>query len=397
VEAAAGGRGRLVTLPFALVTGATLAYFTCLGALLPIVPRYVEDELHGGGLAVGVAVGSFAVSAALLRPWVGRLGDVHGRRILVVGGSAIVGLSVLGYSLASNLFVLVLLRLVTGVGEAAMWIGAATAVQDMAPDDRRGEAASYFSVALYAGLAIGPFAGERLRATHGFTSVWIMCAGCALVACVLGSRTPQGTPATAEAGAGRARLLHPAALGPGLVLLLGLIPFTGFSAFLALYGPEVGIDDVGPVFAVYAGLVLLIRITAARLPDRLGWRLASTGALLSVAVAAALIGLWASQLAVYVSAVFMAFGMSLLFPALFSAVINATPESERSQAVGTFSVFFDLSGGLGAPLLGIVVGLTDSYRAAFLASGLAAIGGFAAMRALHVRSTGLDLEDPALY
>ncbi len=33
-------------------------------------------------------------------------------------------------------------------------LGAATAVQDMAPDDRRGEAASYFSVALYAGLAM---------------------------------------------------------------------------------------------------------------------------------------------------------------------------------------------------------------------------------------------------
>jgi MFS family permease len=383
-------RERLVTLPFALVTGATLAYFTCLGALLPIVPRYVEDELDGGGLAVGVAVGAFAVSAALLRPWVGRLGDVYGRRILLVGGAAIAGTSVLAYTLATSLPALVGLRFVTGIGEAAVFVGAATAVQDMAPDDRRGEAASYFSVALYAGLAIGPFAGEKLLAAHGFKAVWIFCALCTLVACLLGTRTPSGTVGDPTP---REHFLHRAALGPGLVLLLGLIPFTGFAAFLALYGPEIGIDDVGGVFALYAGLVLLIRVGAARLPDRLGWRVASSGALVSVGIGAALIGLWSSSVAVYISTVFMAMGMSLLFPALFSAVMNDTPETQRSQAVGTFSLFFDLSQGLGAPILGLVVALSGSYQAAFLTSTLAAVGGFAAMRALHLRAGRIALDE----
>ena len=139
--------------------------------------------------------------------------------------------------------------------------------------------------------------------------------------------------------------------------------------------------------------MLLIRITAARLPDRLGWRIASTGALLSVGIAAALIGLWASSTAVYIATVFMAMGMSLLFPALFSAVMNDAPESERSQAVGTFSLFFDLSQGIGAPVLGLVVALSDSYRAAFLTSTLAAVGGFAAIRALHNRSSPIDLDN----
>ena len=92
----------------------------------------------------------------------------------------------------------------------------------------------------------------------------------------------------------------------------------------------------------------------------------------------------------------MALGMSLLFPALFSAVMNSTPESERSQAVGTFSVFFDLAGGVGAPLLGIVQSVTGSYQAAFLVSSLAAVGGFLAQRAVHARSSPIDLEDAEL-
>jgi MFS family permease len=364
----------MVTSRFAVVTAATFAYFFALGALLPSLPRYVEDELGGGGLAVGVVVGVFAVSAAIARPWAGRLGDLRGRRILVSGGSLIVGLSVLSYALVDSLVPLVALRLVTGFGEAALFVGAATAIQDLAPEDRRGEAASYFSVALYAGLALGPAASEALEKAHGFHAVWFMAGGAALVASVLGLGTPTltGPPAARPE-----RLLHGAALGPGLVLLLGLVPFAGFSAFISLYGEEIGLDDVGPVFFAYAGTVLLIRILGARLPDRLGWRRASSVALASVGGGALVLAAWSSVASVWIAALAMAVGMSLLFPALFSAAVAGVPEDQRSQAVGTFSLFFDLANGLGAPVLGLVVALT-SYRGAFAVSAaVAACGVFA--------------------
>jgi MFS family permease len=365
---------RLVTSRFAVVTAATFAYFLTLGALLPTLPRYVEDELGGGGVAVGVVVGSFAVSAALVRPWAGRLGDVKGRRVLVSGGALIVGLSVIAFTLVDSLVPLVALRLVSGVGEAALFVGAATAIQDLAPDDRRGEAASYFSVALYAGLALGPIIGERLADAYDFHAVWWAAGGFALVAAVLGLGTPGQT---ARPVAKPTSLLYRGAIGPGLVLLLGLVPFAGFSAFIELYGEDIGLTDVGPVFGLYAGTVLLIRIVGARLPDRLGWRTASTIALISVGTAALLIAVWASVAAVWIAAVFMSIGMSLLFPALFSAAVAGVPEEQRSQAVGTFSLFFDLSQGLGAPLLGLVVALS-SYRGAFAASAaIAACGWFA--------------------
>ena len=67
--------------------------------------------------------------------------------------------------------------------------------------------------------------------------------------------------------------------------------------------------------------------------------------------------------------------MSLLYPALFSAALEDVPDHERSQAVGTFSLFFDLSQGIGAPLLGIVVALSGE-RGAFLVAALIAGAGF---------------------
>jgi MFS family permease len=74
--------------------------------------------------------------------------------------------------------------------------------------------------------------------------------------------------------------------------------------------------------------------------------------------------------------------MSLLYPALFSAALEDVPDHERSQAVGTFSLFFDLSQGVGAPLLGLVVAVT-SERGAFAVAGLFAAAGFWAQRRLR--------------
>lgn len=371
-------RGQLVSLPFVMVTLCTFAYFTALGTLLTTLPTYIEDELGGGGFAIGLSVGVFSVSAAILRPWAGRLGDRKGRRILVVGGCLIVAVSVAAYAIVDSLAMLIVLRVISGIGEAAVFVGAATAVQDLAPPERRGEAASYFSVALYAGLALGPPLGEFVVDADGYTTMWFVAGGLSLVAAALGLMTPVGDTSDHRPDT----FLNHAALKPGIVLFLGLMPFTVFAAFLAVYGKKVGFDEVGPVFAVYAGGVLLIRIFGARLPDRLGWRIASAVALVAATSAGLMFALWASVIGVYVAAVALSIGQSLLFPALFSAVVNNAPDEERSHAVGTFSVFFDLSGGVGAPLLGLVVSVSSERGAFAVAAGLSAAG-FLALRTLR--------------
>jgi MFS family permease len=382
----------LLSPQFAVVMLASFAYFTAMGALLPTVPRFVEDELGGGGVQVGIGVGSFAVSAALLRPWVGRIGDTKGRRILVVVGCAVVAVSIFAYAAATELWMLVLARLLTGAGEAAVFVGVATAAQDLAPDHRRGEAASYFSVALYGGLAVGPPIGEAL-VDHGFDTLWIVTGTLSALAAIAGVWIPRGRTVTAVSD--RA-FLQRDALWPGVILLLGLIPFTAFAAFVPLYADDIGLDSVGGVFGLYAGLVLVVRIVGARLPDRLGWRKGSTLALCGVTVGILSVAAWGSVASIWLAAVGIGAGMSLLYPSLFTAVMAAAPEEERSHAVGTFSVFFDISQGFGATVVGVVVSLTSgNERAGFAAAGVLAFSGLIAQWLLRDRIGASHARAPA--
>jgi hypothetical protein len=125
------------------------------GVLIPAVPRYVQGPLGTGDVAVGLVVGAFSLSAFFLRPWAGRPGDRWGRRPLMLVGAGMFTASVLGYGLASSPQTLAGLRLLTGAGEAFFFVGAITAVADLAPARRRGEAISLASLALYVGSASG--------------------------------------------------------------------------------------------------------------------------------------------------------------------------------------------------------------------------------------------------
>ena len=77
---------------------------------------------------------------------------------------------------------LVLLRLLTGAGEAMVLVGAATMITDLAPEHRRGEALSLFSLGLWGGLALGPILGELVLGDTRFDTVWVVAARCRFAA-----------------------------------------------------------------------------------------------------------------------------------------------------------------------------------------------------------------------
>ncbi|HEX2736985.1 MAG TPA: MFS transporter, partial [Acidimicrobiia bacterium] len=339
---------------------------------------YVEGPLGGGDVEVGIAVGALFVGAVLLRPFAGRVGDRVGRRILIIGGAGIVAVSTACYGLVASIPFLVCARVATGVGEAAFFVGAATMITDLAPESRRGEAVSYWSVAVYGGLAFGPALGELVLRNHHYVDAWLVSATLALVASVLGWFTRDVARLDAPAGP-RPKLLNRAALAPGVVLMLGLVGLAGYTEFLPLYVKELGTGGAQTIFLLYGGVILTVRIAGARLPDRLGGARAATLALLVGGIGLGLMAAWGTLTGLVVATIVFALGMSLLYPACLLMSLAGISERERGSVVGTVSSFFDLSQGLGAPMLGVVAAVAG-YRGAFAAGGMAAFAGLVVLR-----------------
>lgn len=354
---------------FALTSSSAFAYFLSVGALLPVLPLYVKGPLEGGSFSVGVAVGSFSLVAVLVRPVWGRVGDRWGRKVLILGGAGIAAVSVAGYLLASSLAVLLAMRVLNGVGEGAFFVGVASVVNDLAPEERRGEALSLFSLALYGGLTVGPALGETVLGHGGFASVWVLGAAGALAAMLLGLRVPETRPTPAEPAGGP--LVHRAGLIPGVVFASSIWGLSGFVAFVPLYARDLGMGGSRFVFATYAAVVLAIRSIGARLPDRLGPRRTAAYSLAGSIAGLLLTALWARPAGLFAGTVLFAVGQALAFPALMTLAVRRAPASERGSVVGTFTAFFDLAHGLGAISLGWVAA-AFGYRGSFVAGSLAA-------------------------
>ena len=365
-------RPRLLTPTFLLVMLSMLAYFTAVGAITPTLPRYVEGPLGGGGVEVGAVIGALALTAVLLRPLSGRLSDKRGRRLLIIFGGISVGLSILAYSFSESLPLLIFWRLVTGVGEAFFYVGAASVINDLAPDERRGEALSYFSLALFGGLAIGPITGETILTASSYDWVWVFAGGSALFAGVVGFFVPETRPA--DAGDTPGKLVHGAAILPGTVLATNIWALATFSSFIVLHALDIGMSGGRYVFALNSGVIIAIRLFGARLPDKLGAKKAGSSALGAAMVGMLIMGLWAEPVGLYIGTFIYSIGHALAFPALMTLAISRAPASERGSVIGTFTAFFDLSFGIGAVSAGAIADAVG-YQGAFVAAAFVAFGG----------------------
>jgi MFS family permease len=374
---------RVLTKPFVLTMLAEFALCMSIGMLLAIVPVYADDDLGVGSFGVALAVAAVSPMVLVCQPLAGRYADRNGRRILIVAGGIVASLSVAAYVVAQSLAVLVVLRLLTGAGEAMALVGAATIVTDLAPEQRRGEALSLFSLGLWGGLALGPLLGELVLGDDRFHAVWLLAAACCLTAGLIGLSLPETAPPRV-AREESARLIHPAAIGPGLVLALTVLGFAGLGTFGALYARELGLDGAGSVFLVFSVVVVATRILARRVPDRLGPKRTSRTALALIAAGLLTIGLWNVPAGLFAGTVVVAFGHALAFPSLMTLAVNAGPASERSSVVGTFSAFTELGFLVGALTLGAIASVVG-YDGVFVVCAFGPLLGVLVLARLSVR------------
>jgi MFS family permease len=370
------GDERLMTPAFLGISISVLAFFVASGMFLPATPRFTAGPLGGDNLAVGLVVGSFSISSLLLRPFAGRWADQRGRRIMLIAGAAIQVLAAAGHLVADSIVLLIVMRLLLGVAEAVFFVGGMAAATDLAPESRRGEAVSLISTSLYLGVAIGPFLAEWLyTTTSGYAAIWIVATAISVAAVAISWFAPETLPPSARRQASATgSLIHRRGIVPGLLVLCGAWGMGAYFAFLPLLGDDLGLDGVGGYLAVFALVVIGLRIFGARLPDRFGAARLSGTALVLSATGMLIAGLFPTEAGLWVATVVFAGGVAFTFPAIVALSVMGVPPDERGAVVGTTSIFLDVSFGLSPALLGLLA-VSTGYPPTFLVSGvIAAIG-----------------------
>ena len=335
-------------------------FFLSFNLLLPELPDHLTRL--GGGEYKGFIIALFTLTAAISRPFSGKLADTVGRIPVMVFGSLVCFVCGFFYPWALTVSGFLGLRLLHGFSTGFKPTGTAAYVADIVPMERRGEAMGLLGVTGSLGMAFGPAFGSWL-AEHFSLNVMFYCSSAAALLSLLVQGTltetlpqPQRRPFSLALLKlkWRTEVLEPRVLAPALVTALCLFPYGAVltvipdqSRLLGLVGPTKGL-----FYICYTAASLGVRLVAGKASDTHG-----RVPVLRVSAGILALGLallvWSPSVPWFLAAALVfGLGTGLNSPTLYAWTIDLSHPEHRGRGVATMYIALELGIGLGALLAG---------------------------------------------
>lgn len=342
-----------------------ISFFQTMGQMMMnvLIPLYVYD-IGAPAQIVGMTVGAFAISAILVRPFIGPAFDAFNKKMILIISLLVIAVSTFLYSVATTVTAIFVIRLLHGAGLATSAALAQAMAADALPIQKMNSGISIFGLALAVSQAIGPIVGLALLDFVGFQWAFrisaLVIVGGLILACLI--KEP-GNHVRKPYQLKLDRMFSKGAVIPALMIALLSIPFSCINAFIVIYGNLLGIGGMGAYFAVYAGCLLATRPLFGSLSDKHGvQRIIPIG--LCFFVASILVLTLASNLPLFLLAAAVgACGYGAVIPLLQSLGFLCSPYDSRGAASNTTFLGLDAGNLVGPTIGGMIVSL-------FIASGL---------------------------
>lgn len=313
------------------------------GIIIPLLPFYAE-HFGASALVVGLLSTSFSAAQFLFAPLWGRLSDRIGRRPVILIGLIGSAVSYALFALATSLPLLFVARTLAGIAGANIPTAQAF-IADVTPPDKRARGMGLIGAAFGLGFIFGPAIGGFLSRWGYAAPAWFAAAlslANFVAALIL---LPESKPDHHEPGErpGRIEVFRRALLRPHLppVLLVFFLVITSFSSFentFALYAErrfDFTPQTIGYMFA-WIGIVLSIVQGGliGRVVPKFGENRVVPAALLTMAVALALVPLSPTVTVLAVASALLAVGMGFGNPSLLSTVSQLADARDQGSTLG---------------------------------------------------------------
>ncbi|MEQ6376583.1 MFS transporter [Bacillaceae bacterium S4-13-58] len=364
------GKEKIWTKDFILICFSNFFIFLGFQMTLPTIPLFVE-HLGGNDQLIGMVVGIFTFSALLLRPFAGHALESKGRGFVYLTGLIIFVLSVSSFGFAMGIWLLLLLRIIQGVGWGFSTTAAGTIATDLIPPKRRGEGMGYYGLSGNLALALGPTLGLALAGFLSFQYLFIICGALGLIAFLLASKirykkVEQNPEKTTPL---KFDIYEKSALKPSFLLFFITVTFGGIASFLPLYAVQKDIAGIELYFLFYALALMLSRTFAGKIYDSKGHQAIFIPGTILILIAMLLLSWLPNSYILYLAAIVYGLGFGTIQPALQAWAIEQAPQNRKGMANATFFSFFDLGVGVGAILFG-QIGHWFGYGTIYLAGAL---------------------------
>ena len=158
---------------------------TIVAAALPTIAGSLGDVERVSWIVVG-----YLLANTIAAPVYGRLGDVFGRRRMMLIALGVFVLASLFCAMAGSIVQLTLARILQGLGGGGLMVQAQALISEAVPPRQRGRYQGYLSAVIVCSSSFGPVAGGFLTGSFGWPAVFLINLPLGLVAMLAAWRLP---------------------------------------------------------------------------------------------------------------------------------------------------------------------------------------------------------------
>lgn len=346
-----------------------------------VIGTMAMERYHASASIAGILSGIFIVGGFIARLWAGNNMKRLGAKKLLYIGTLIYFLLTFAYFFVHSVVLLLILRLVHGLGFGIAATASGTLAGAIVPSSRRGEGIGYYALSVTLSSAVGPFLSMFLYRTSGFYSlIWlsalllfIALVGIFFIHVEKTTDSSNSVDNKVHKKFAWSNYFEKEALPISLIAFLIGISYSSILSFMDAYARNIHLSEAASFFfLVYAITVLLSRPITGRVFDSFGDNFVMYPTYLFFALGLLLIGFAHSGWMLLLAAIFIGLGYGSFSPFGQAIAIRNSEAHRLGITTSTFFGFMDMGVGFGPFILGMFMPLLG-YRNLYFASAILAL------------------------
>ncbi|TNE74031.1 MAG: MFS transporter [Bacteroidetes bacterium] len=329
---------------FWIISFALFFFMISFNIILPELNDFISDL--GGKDQKGLVITLFTITAALSRPFSGKLSDTIGRKKVMMIGMGIAAVTSLLYPI-TGLFSFLFLRLMHGLSAGFLPTGATALVTDILRSDQRGVGMGIWGTFSSVGIGFGQIFASYITEYFGLTGLFFTASFFAILTGILLLSIKETLPEVQPFRWNHLQItmkdvFDPSVTPAAIVMFCQAIS----SGIVFVITPDIsgflGISNKGWFFGFYMLSTIFIRLMASGLSDKIGRRKTLILGLSFMVIAMLMLGFsrdWGMYTA---GSIVFGIATGISSPTLFAWTADLSAIERRGVGAGTLFIALEL-------------------------------------------------------
>lgn len=259
-----------------LVLAASFFYMSSPMLVTPLITGFA-GSIGASAAVMGFVGGLMNLCSLFCRPIAGNLADRISKYRLTFIGAILMTIASAGYIFAPSETMVVMARIINGIGFACCSVCLSTWMSNMLPKEKIGSGMGFYGTMNALGMAVAPAIGVSVYQRFGYrTAFCIALAFSAAIILVIRFTGDRGDPVREERKKEekpRLQLVDIKVMPIALIIMLFAIPYCATQSFLVTYAEVQDLHiTVSMFFPSYAVVLIVLRLSLRNLFDKLPFR-----------------------------------------------------------------------------------------------------------------------------